>query len=290
MDRQTRNATLLLLLGGAFWGLYWIPMRRIEEAGVSAAWVPFGVYGIAFAILLPFGVRNFARIRARSRDLMRVGFCAGLALVLYTASLLETDVVRAVLLFYLTPIWGTLLGRLVLGEPLTLARAAAIVLGLSGAAIVLGVSAESLIPWPSNVGDWMALGSGLAWAFASLFLFQMRAVPMSDQLVAITLGCFVVSLALMFINPSAAPTLPKAPAVFWVLVAALYTLPMLHMTLWPATVLSPGRVGILLMGEIVVGVASAALLAGERFGTAEAVGTALILAATCSEIFGPRSR
>jgi drug/metabolite transporter (DMT)-like permease len=70
----------------------------------------------------------------------------------------------------------------------------------------------------------------------------------------------------------------------WVAIAAVLTLPMLALTIWPATVLSPGRVGILLMGEIVVGVTSAALFSGQPFGLRELVGTLLILAAGVVEV------
>jgi hypothetical protein len=38
----------------------------------------------------------------------------------------------------------------------------------------------------------------------------------------------------------------------------LSMLPITYLTIWPTTVLSPGRVGMLLMVEVIVGVASAA--------------------------------
>ena len=61
---------------------------------------------------------------------------------------------------------------------------------------------------------------------------------------------------------------------------------MLYLTIWPAMRLSPGRVGLLLMSEVVVGVGSAALLAGEPFGLRELSGTLLILAAGAVEVLG----
>ena len=64
---------------------------------------------------------------------------------------------------------------------------------------------------------------------------------------------------------------------------------MLFLTIWPATLLSPGRVGILLMGELVVGVSSAALLSGEPFGFRELLGTLLIISAGAVEVFGRRA-
>ena len=67
---------------------------------------------------------------------------------------------------------------------------------------------------------------------------------------------------------------------------ALFVLPMLVLTIWPASLLSPGRVGLLLMGDVVVGVVSAALFAGEPFGLREALGALLIIAAGAVEVGG----
>jgi len=74
----------------------------------------------------------------------------------------------------------------------------------------------------------------------------------------------------------------------WGLLVALFVLPTVFLTLWPAMLLSPGRVGILLMSEVVVGVASAAAFTGEPFGGREALGTALIVAAGGLDVLGRR--
>ena len=62
------------------------------------------------------------------------------------------------------------------------------------------------------------------------------------------------------------------------------------MTLYGAQRLTPGRVGILLLGEVVVGVASAALLTDEPFGWREGLGTALILGAALAEVAKQQNR
>jgi len=52
----------------------------------------------------------------------------------------------------------------------------------------------------------------------------------------------------------------------------------------PATLLSPGRVGMLLMVEVIVGMASAAILTDEQFGLRELSGTVLIISAGVVEV------
>ena len=61
-------------------------------------------------------------------------------------------------------------------------------------------------------------------------------------------------------------------------------LPATFLTIWPPTLLSPGRAGILFSFEIVVGVVSAAALTTEPFGIRELVGTLLIVGATLVEM------
>ena len=71
---------------------------------------------------------------------------------------------------------------------------------------------------------------------------------------------------------------------YWVLIIALGMLPITYLTIWPATVLSPGRVGMLLMVEVLVGVGSAALLTDETFGIREMAGALLIISAGVVEV------
>ena len=57
-------------------------------------------------------------------------------------------------------------------------------------------------------------------------------------------------------------------------------------TIWPATILPPGRVGILLMTEVIFGLASAMLLLAEVLTPLQAVGAVLIVAASVIEVTG----
>ena len=74
----------------------------------------------------------------------------------------------------------------------------------------------------------------------------------------------------------------------YALLLTIYLIPMFYLTIWPATLLAPGRVGVLLMSEIVVGVITAAIISGEPFGIREALGTIMIVSAALLEILGAR--
>ncbi len=277
-----------LVVGGILWGIFWIPLRALDEAGISGAWPGLLVYVGVAALLLPLLAIRPGLLRSPVKSLAWCGLFTGTAFALYGISLFYTDVVRVLLLFYITPVWSTLLGAFLLGEKITRSRLTALVLGLSGLLVILGVGTR--FPWPQNLGDWMALFSGMAWAYGTLCVYRLKDSGVYEQLLAFTLGGFVVSaIALMLggaiINtPISLPQISNALPLLAIAVAMM--LPMLFLTIWPARLLSPGRVGLLLMSEVVVGVGSAAWLTGEPFGVREVTGTILVIAAGLVEVFG----
>ena len=65
---------------------------------------------------------------------------------------------------------------------------------------------------------------------------------------------------------------------------ALSMLPITYLTIWPTTVPSPGRVGMLLMVGVIGGVASAAILSDGQFDLRELAGTVLIISVGVVEV------
>ncbi len=277
-------ASVALVFGGMMWGLYWIPVRFFVDQGLSGAWPGIVMYSAALVGLAPFLWRDRRDLLLRWQDLMFSGVFTGAAFGLFTISLIYTDVVRAILLFYLTPVWGTIVGLVFLGERLTLIRLLGLACGLGGMVIVLG--GEQIIPWPSNVGDWAALLSGMAWAVGTLGLYRASGISVPGQVFAFITGALLLSVASLAFSAGALSeqsdvivrVLPIA------LLSVLYTLPMIFLTIWPATLLTPARVGLLLMSEIVVGLISAAVFSGEPFGLREFIGATLIVSAALLEI------
>ncbi len=283
--------SLGIVLAGVLWGLFWLPVRALGELGLEGAWPGAIVYAACVVLLLPTIPFRWSYLRQYWRPLSLSGLFTGTAFACYSTSLLLTEVVRTILLFYLTPVWGTALGVVLLGERLTITRVMALALGITGLLVVFGLGAE--FPWPRNLGDWLALISGMAWAYGSLRLYKMGSVATLEQILSFVVGALIVTLiglafggAVFGSPPSAAILLDVLP---FGLLSALYVVPMLFLTVWPATLLSPGRVGILLMGDVVVGVASAALLAGETFGLREFLGAILIISAGAAEVFDRRA-
>ena len=222
--------------------------------------------------------------------MLLTGFLTGGAFILYSIAIALTEVVNAILLFYLSPVWATVLGRFVLGERFTGTRLAALGLGLGGLWVVLG--GESGVPLPRNVGDWFALAAGAAWAFGTIRVHQDTALPPVAHVTSLFVGGTVATVLvalLPFVNPGPLPAPATGPIAIVVAVAAVSVASAIGI-LWGVRIVSPGRAGLLMMLEVVTGLASAAAFAGEPFGAVEVAGSMLIVAAAVVEVLpAPRA-
>ena len=269
------------------WGLFWIPLRALENAGLHGLWVAVVYFLVPTLCLVPIGIWRWKHFRAGGIQLQITAMLSGLALLLYTMSIVYTDVVRAILLFYLTPIWGTILARIFLEDAITPQRIFAMAVAVVGALTIFGLGLQ--FPVPQNVGDWMGVGAGLLWAIASLRINIYK----DYSAIEMTLGFFFWSLifsiiAALIFSPSYVPsvsqTLPALPLLL--IFIFLLILPGTYASLWGPKFLSPGVVGLLFMTEIVVGSISVALLSAEPFGVREVIGILLI---TCASLIEPIS-
>lgn len=280
-------------LAAMIWGLYWIPLRYVQSLGLDGLWPTLGVYVLSATCVLPLAAIRWRQLLQGGPLLLATGLLVGAAFALYGISLLLTEVVRAMLLFYVSPLWSTLLGLLILGERLTVARVTALLLGLAGLMVVLGL--DQGLPLPRNVGDWLALLSGISWAVGSLLIFRAQSTALHEQSMAFIYGGLVVALLFLALPAHVIGAVPPASVIAEAFLplgfmAAFFMLPIMYLTLYGAQRLTPARVGILLLGEVVVGVASAALLTDEPFGLREALGTALILGAAAAEVMKQQGR
>ncbi len=261
-----------------------MPLLAIARSGVTGLWITLAVVFAASLPLLP-ALPSLLRARGRDRrDLLWIGALIGIAYACYTASLTTTSVARAVLLFYIAPVWGALLEVFVLRLPFTPRRAASLALGAAGLLTILGIGLEP--DFRVALGDILALLSGILWSVGLLFVFRRHGAGLAAQSAALAVGALVgaVIMALKLEPapfPSAAVLLGALP---WILVAGLlFVLPLWVLSLWVGRRISPARTTLIFMAEVCVGVGSAALWAGQGFGWREAAGTVLVLAAAAVE-------
>lgn len=291
-DRRTENvAKVTCTLAGAIWGLYWIPVRALHDAGIEGLWATAVFYLVPVILMLPIGLLRWRQIISAGWMMQGIAFIGGLCLVLYSTAFLYTDVIHATLLYYLTPIWSALLARAWLKESITRDRTLAIILGTAGLLIILNL--DQGLPLPRNSGDWMALGSGLIWA---LFANVMRRSESSYNTLDVLFSWFfwgtVIAVALGLLQILDRPDPPSAEQIItvlpWLIPVVLFLIiPGFYAITWGVPLLNPGTVGVLFMTEISVGAISAALLTDEPFGVREILGVILITVAGLTEVVVP---
>jgi drug/metabolite transporter (DMT)-like permease len=270
-------AKLACLFGGAVWGIFWIPLRRLEADGIPGLWGTALFFAVPAVLLLPVALARHRRAMAGGIDLQFTALVGALSLALYALGVVFTDVIRAMLLFYMTPLWSALLGRIVLKQRITAVRVVTMAMALAGMLTMFGLG--QTWPLPRNAGDWMGLGAGLSWAVYAVRLRQDRGNPTLDLTVWNFLWCALLTVtAALLIQPAAVPDLPAlaAPLPWLVPVALLVVLPCALASTWGPKHIDPALVGILFMTEITVGGITAALMAGEPFGLRELAGVLLI--------------
>ncbi len=296
MARATRAAPSqlpVMAMGAAvlMWGIFWLPLRWLDAAGLHGAWVIVGINSVAIVAMLPllaFCWRSRPRLDGR---LVILGLALGGSFACYFTSLLLIPIVKALVLFYMTPLWGTLFGIFMLGERLRLARCVAMLSCAAGLVVVLGGGAAHL-PVPETAGDWLALAGGIIWSYGTTLLVLQDDVPALYQCVAMFVGGLAISVVAILLLPAAvagaAPDLAALGSFLPVLLGLTLILfiPSNLLATWGARMLSPGFVGLLMPAEIIVGIVSVAALSGDPIAPRQVVGAALIIAGSLIDGLG----
>ena len=287
-----RTLSLALALSAAAWGLYWVPLRTIEESGISGSWSVFVFNACPLVVLCPLLAFNLKKLVGIFLPTAFAAVMIGLAFTLYANGLVETTVVRATMLYYLTPVWSTMIGVIWLSEPLTKARIVAICVAFTGLFLLLAEGDGSASP--INRGDIYSLLSGVFWAIGIASLNRWSKIPILPLTTFIFLSTSILSAGFAgFLSTDSAPTFSMIQsvlptAVFW---SIFVMLPCFCIIFRISQVLFPGRVGILTMSEVVVAIVSATiLLPEETMSLVQWVGALAIIVAGLVEVFFGHNR
>ncbi|WP_347832757.1 EamA family transporter [uncultured Planktomarina sp.] len=278
-------ASAAVLVSAAIWGLYWIPLRYLEGLGVAEAWT---VALINIPAAAAVGVIFLVQFKAQKPHLRRgflIGIFMGLTVAMFTIGLVHSSVVRVTLLFYLTPVWSTLIGTYWLKEPITRGRWLAIAIGLLGLGFLVSQGGGDL---PLNIGDLYGFVSGITWAIGGAMIKRYGEIPMPTLLVfqfllASGFALLLGAAAGLAPTPSLALLYQVAPASMAISIGLIF--PSVLIIFWAQKFLYPGRVGLLIMTEVMVAILTASLfLPNEALGFIEWIGACLIVGACLVEI------
>jgi drug/metabolite transporter (DMT)-like permease len=275
--------TFALLYGATYWGLVWYPTRWLEGLGMQGAWLTLIGYATAALVFFPFARLSVAGLSRQAPEIFGLFLAAGWTNVAFVLAVLEGEVVRVVLLFYLSPVWTVLLGRWLLHEHLTWRTLLMLGLGLGGALVMLWDPALGRVPL--NRADLLAASAGFAFAINNVLTRRITALGVRSKTQVAWLGVVAVSLLAIAVL---SPAIPEAPAIAWWAAVALGLFGFLLSTLavtYGVTHMPVQRSAVIMLFELIVGAVSAWWLANELISLQEWLGGCLILASAMIAIF-----
>jgi drug/metabolite transporter (DMT)-like permease len=276
-----------------FWGLSW-PIMKIA-LGEILPWTfrtvclflgGLGILGLAKA--------NGSKLTIPTKELRPLILVAFLNITgwhLCSAyGLIHMNAGRAVIIAYTMPIWTSILGSLILGERLTLARLFGLCLGMMGLLILIGPDMKTVGSAP--LGAVFMLGASLSWAGGTVFIKYFRwtmptAVFAGWQEV---LGGIPVIIGALIFEP-----ITEIFQISWrgaMATAYIIILPMILcywawvkvVQIFPSNVAAIGTLAI-----PVIGVFSSGLILGEPMGFREIAALILVLMALAIAVVKPEA-
>lgn len=276
-----RVATLALLASGLLWGLTWMPLKYFAGQQLTGLTLTLCTYGVVGVVGAPWLWLHRDRWTTQWGLMVVSGLTCGLANAAFVTAIMFGDIARAMLLFYLTPVWGVLGGWIFFREPLTPLRITCLGMALGGAVLVLG--GPGTLTGSFRWMDLVAIGAGFFYAGQNLASRAAMKVSIPMKVLVAFVGCGVVAAALL---PVAGHEFPHVDAslaaklgaftVVW-LIAAMWT------QLYGVSHMEAGRAAVLVVFELVAAVVSAMIIAGERLDAMGWVGAVLIVTAALAE-------
>lgn len=191
-----RKGALLVMCAGLCWGSMGL-LAKIIYSTTNIGPITLALYRLIFAIpiLTLFTMANRFEVSLTRREVVlfaAFGLCSlTIFEALYLTSFAYTTVQHAAALLYTAPAFVAVLSWIILKEPMTRRKLVAVVLSVLGAFLVMGVvGREALFGSRTQIGDWLAFGSGLAYSSWYIFgkILGSRREPAVTSLLAIVFG------------------------------------------------------------------------------------------------------
>jgi drug/metabolite transporter (DMT)-like permease len=275
-----------ILIGAVLWGLLWLPLKFFASVGLTGNLIGMTAYFIVGLVALPIVWRQQKLWRGEMKLLLLIGIFFASANITFTTALMQGEVVRVMLLFYLLPAWGALGGVLILKEKLSKRRYIAIALSLAGVFVIMGGTA--VLSQPFSMVDIMSLAAGFCLAATAIVNKMAVQTPLASRAFVPFIFCPPLALLSNYFVPT---PMPELGLTVWLLLVAFA-----FIWLFGATVFSTfgfakveaSRASILQVTELFVAIITATLIGGEVLETKEYIGGALIVIATILEAMPTR--
>lgn len=281
---QKYLASVALVYGALCWGVIWYPYRLLNDAGLSGVQSSLLSYSLA---LLMGGLLFWRRFQYISRIPLSaywLSVIAGWTNLAYVLAIIDGEVMRVMLLFYLSPLWTLLLARVWLKERWHRPQLLAIALSLMGAVLML-TDGKWVWPLPQSSSDWLALSAGIGFSMTNVMTRFSTHLTLAAKGMLVWLGVFTLSLVVLLWQSALTGIFAVAqsafvPHTFWLLfVVALLLVTATLFVQYGVTKIPAIQASVLFMTELIVAAIAAYFLAHETMSVIEMIGGSCIIAA-----------
>lgn len=268
-----------LLAGAALWGVVWFPYRLLARAGLDGIWSTLLTYGIALVVGCLVFRRHLPRRLTPLALLM--GAAIGWSNLAYVLGVLEGEVMRVLLLFYLAPLWTVPIARIVLHERLDRTGFGVMALAFVGAMTMLWHPGLGF-PWPANRSEWFGLAAGVLFALGNVLVRRLDTMSDAEKSIVIWAGVTLAAVVHLWQSPASIAQVRAGLALEWPLVLAIGVslVAMSYALQYGLSRMPANRAIVILLSELVVAAFAAYFLAGEVLRLQDWLGGSLIIAAT----------
>jgi drug/metabolite transporter (DMT)-like permease len=277
-------AAASLLIAAATWGLVWYPYRLLESAGLSGSLSSLLTYSLGILPLLYLARGRRLPAQGDVRWLLAVALTAGWTNLSYVLAVIEGEVMRVLLLFYLAPLWTVLFARLILHERAGTAGLAVIGLSFAGAMVMLYRGGG--MPLPASSAEWLGLSSGIGFALNNVLTRKSRGIPIETRALWVFLGVVCLAAVFTVVEGGSVHRVVMVAVPNWLLLAGI-ALALLLATItvqYGLAHIPANRAVVILLFELVVAALSSRWLAGEVMDMHEWIGGTMIVTATLFSI------
>lgn len=271
-----------LLFAGTMWGIMWYPYRLLNQAGIAGEVSTCVTYAAAlFGATLLFP-RAWRELACAPMALAGVALAAGWCNLSYVLAILDGEVMRVLLLFYLAPLWTVPLAGIILRERVNRIGYLVILFAFLGAVVMLWNPAAGL-PIPSDRAEWLGVSAGFSFALANVLTRRAKDCGVAVKALSAFIGVTLVSLIAVLLrhgSESMAAIGSVSPLLAIVLLIGAMQISMTLAVQYGLTHLPATRAIVILLFELVVAAVAAYFLAGEAMDAQEWIGGAMIIAAS----------
>lgn len=180
------------------WGLIWYPYRVLNELGFSA--IHSSLFIFSFAILISLFIYPLSSLNTfRKKTFWIYAFVGGITNIAYALAVIEGDLVRVMLLFFLSPVWTLPFTYLFLDELIKPYHILAAIISIVGASIILWH--PDVLNTSLGLGDIYAILGGIGFALTNVLARAFAHFSVKEKSYAIWLGVVLIAtFVILFLN------------------------------------------------------------------------------------------